>query len=338
MSIEAKILLDSVNPLGNRITTWVLTYPRFIHAEFMTHRGFSRNASSSRAIPVKKMLEDVKNNPAMPVYWGKNQSGMQAAEELDSVNATIKEYYNEPLNGGSTSDSVRMITPRAAAEKEWLAARDVAVRHVEKMVEIGLHKQIANRLLEPWMHITVLATATEHENFFALRAHKDAQPEFQALAYKMLDLYQSSNPKRLAVGEWHIPFGDTLDHKRVWEITMKRTHFTTPFIMKKDENYFTDYEDFRETALKISTARCARVSYLNFEGKDDYEADIALTERLLESGHWSPFEHCATPYISGTIPFISGNFVGWKQYRKQFSQENRRDGRVPDILPATRLY
>ncbi len=312
MSIQAKILLDSVNPTGNRITTWVLTYPRFIHAEFMTHRVFSRNASSSRAIPVKKMLEDVKNNPAMPVYWGKNQAGMQAAEELDNV--TKRQRPMEfPYHYAHTTDMEH-------AKDLWLEARDNAVRSVEAMNELGLHKQIANRLLEPWMHITVLATATEHENFFALRAHKDAQPEFQKLAYLMLDLYQQSVPQKLEVGQWHIPFGDKLDDARLKEVVEK----TYSYVPNEAEMIYN------RVRLDIATARCARVSYLNFDGKDDYMADLELTKRLSASGHWSPFEHCATPALSGTIPHRSGNFIGWKQYRKFFSQENRRDGRVGD--------
>lgn len=301
--INAKILLDSVNVAGNRITTWVLTYPRFFHSELMTHRVFSRNASSSRAIPVKKMLDDVKNNPAMPVFWGKNQSGMQAAEELDKIE---KKW----IGVGSVYR-----TDREQAEYLWLKARDEAVATVEEMVKVGLHKQIANRLLEPWMHITVIATATEHENFFSLRAHKDAQPEFQALAYLMLDRYQSSTPTKLAPNEWHIPFGDNLDRirlKGIWE----KTNGTRTIYTQSDVN---------EMLLKVATARCARVSYLNFEGKDDYEADIALSERLSQSGHWSPFEHCA---LSLGKDEQSGNFRGWKQYRKFFPMENRTDGRV----------
>ena len=306
MSIQARILLDSINPVGNRITTWVLTYPRFIHAEFMTHRVFSRNASSSRAIPVKKMLEDVKNNPAMPVFWGKNQSGMQAAEELDNVTpkwAGVGGLYR---------------TDRERAEEVWLAARDEAIAKTEQLVAVGLHKQIANRLLEPWMHITVLATATEHQNFFALRAHKDAQPEFQKLAYLMLDLYQTSEPRALGLNEWHIPFGDTLDEARVMELVNKKYDYSR---QAPDE---TDLLKTR-VSLDIATARCARVSYLNFEGKDDYEADLALAERLASSGHMSPFEHCAQAM---DFPINYGNFRGWRQYRKSFPQENRTDGRV----------
>lgn len=312
MSIEAKILLDSVNPCGNRITTWILKFPRFILPEFNTHRAFSRNASSSRAIPVKKMLEDVKNNPAIPTFWGKNQSGMQASEELDNV---VKKYNASPF--ANPYSAVSEATDLEHAKFLWLQARDNAVKSVEAMMALGLHKQIANRILEPWMHITVLATATEHENFFALRAHKDAQPEFQDLAYKMLDLYQSSTPKSLGRGEWHIPFGDQFDVARLTEIAMKSS--VNGFIDREIE------DEVEILKLKIATARCARTSYLNFEGKDDYVKDIELHDILSNSGHWSPFEHCAEALDKSEQ---SGNFIGWKQYRKFFTNENRTDGRV----------
>ena len=81
--MEVKVIADSISESGKRITTFQLKYPRFIHSEVMTHRVFSRNASSSRAIPVKKMIEQVRNNPAMPIHWGANQSGMQAKNELN---------------------------------------------------------------------------------------------------------------------------------------------------------------------------------------------------------------------------------------------------------------
>lgn len=305
--VTAKILADSVNPAGCRITSWVLTYPRFFHSELMTHRVFSRNAASSRAIPVKKVIEEVQNNPAMPVYWGKNQSGMQASEELDD--AIKKPFYDEGF------PEPFLMTSKEAAKGEWLAARDSAVSHAKKLLEIGLHKQVANRILEPFMHMTIILTGTEFENFFSLRAHKDAQPEFQELAYLMLNLYQSKEPTKLKEGEWHIPFSDKFDLERLMVLYRNQT----------GGNYLSEDEDMNNLRLKISTARCARVSYLNFEGKDDYEADIDLCNKLSESGHWSPFEHCAQ---SLSDEKWVGNFRGWKQYRKFFSQENRTDGRV----------
>jgi thymidylate synthase ThyX len=303
--INAKILLDSINPVGNRITSWILTYPRFFHSEILTHRAFSRNAASSRAIPVKRMIDDIRQNCAMPIFWGKNQAGMQAKEELDDI-IKRREILVSPV-GNSLDPYTLTVTDKHAAKHEWLAARDSAIKHAEKMMELGVHKQIANRIIEPFMHMTVIITGTEFENFFALRAHPDAQPEFQDLAYKMLNIYQLSEPNKLKEGEWHIPFGDKLDETRLTEL------------------YYQTAIPHEELKLRISVARCARVSYLNFEGKDDYNKDIELSETLSSSGHWSPFEHSAMALSTSEY---SGNFKGWKQYRKTFNEENRGDGRV----------
>lgn len=296
--ISSTLLLDSVNPAGCRLSTWILTYPRFFHSELMTHRVFSRNAASSRAIPVKKVIEEVKNNPAVPTFWGKNQSGMQASQELEG---SLKEL----------------------SQAEWLKARDSAVQHAQKMLELGLHKQVANRILEPFMHMTIILTGTEFENFFSLRAHKDAQPEFQELAYNMLSMYDASEPNKLKEGEWHIPFSEKLDMERLMVMYHNKT----------GKHYLKEDDDMTEIRLKISTARCARVSYLNFEGKDDYNADVELCNTLSSSGHWSPFEHCAQ---SLSDERWSGNFKGWKQYRKFFDQENRRDPRIKNFLGCCR--
>jgi thymidylate synthase ThyX len=266
--IEARVLAHSVAPCGSDILTFVCTYPRFIHAEVMTHRVFSRNAASSRAIPVAKMLERLLAEPAMPFYWGKNQKGMQAGQELDT-------------------DDILM------ASEQWLGARDHAIWRAQKLVELGVHKQIANRILEPWAHMVTIITATEWENFFSLRADPDAQPEFQELAYHMLQAYLESEPRQLAEGQWHVPFGD---------------------------RYVDDVNDVA-LRLKIATARCARVSYMNFEGDFEYAKDYKLHDDLLKSGHMSPFEHCARAEAE---PVRSGNFVGYTQYRKLFPNECRR--------------
>lgn len=271
MAIEAKIICDSVNPIGNRITTWILKFPRFILAEFNTHRMLSRNSSSSRAIPIERIIKNIQDDPALPEFWGKNQKGMQASVELSEED-------------------------KEKAKIEWIFARDRAIESAKLLHRHGAHKQIVNRLLEPWMHQTVLCTATEWENFFALRAHKDAQPEFKVLAHKMLEIYNESTPKQLNVGEWHIPFGD---------------------------QYLDDISI--ENALKICTARAARVSYNNFEGNIDFNKDYELHDNLLASGHLSPFEHCAKALA---YQMKVGNFVGWQQYRKTFQGENKKDSRV----------
>lgn len=311
MAIKVEIIADSINPVGNRITSWVLEYPRFIHSEVMTHRMLSKNSASSRAIPTEKIIQAIIDNPAMPVWWGKNQSGMQAKEELDNVNKTFRAFGVESYQ-----------TDREQAKVLWLRARDQAIDSAKKLQELGLHKQIANRILEPWFHMRIILTGTEFENFFALRAHPDAQPEFQALAYKMLELYNASIPKTLKAGEWHIPFGDSFDQTKLSEAWQKKypQRHTGIFIGPTPDEFDT-------VKREISIARCARVSYLNFEGKDDYEADIKLCERLFGATprHLSPTEHVAQ--AQDNDDFI-GNFKGFKQYRYTFKDQNLTDSRV----------
>jgi thymidylate synthase ThyX len=262
---EVKIIADSISEFGKRITTFVCTFPRFILPEFNTHRVFSRNAASSRAIPVKKFIDQVINNPAEPIFWGKDQSGMQSFSELSPSDIPV-------------------------AKEIWNQARDKMIHCAKEMMSIGVHKQIVNRLLEPWFKVTVIVTATEFDNFFKLRCHKNAQPEIQDLAIKMRDCLKDSTPKKINFGDWHVPFGDR----------------------------YVDEKLSIQDKLKICVARCARVSYLNFDGIIDHKKDYDLHDKLAEEGHWSPFEHCASPTSN---PWnYSGNFVGWHQYRKSFEK------------------
>lgn len=182
--ITARVVADSLSPVGKRITTFVLTYPRFIHSEFMTHRIFSKNSSSSRAIPVGKMIEAINCSPAMPEYYGAAQKGMQAAVEM--LPEQIVEYKRDidTLRGNALG----------FADKWKLVA----------------HKQTLNRYLEPWAHITVLCTSTEWGNFFNLRAHREAQPEIRMLAVAMLRAGRDSKAMLLGKDEWHMPFGDQM--------------------------------------------------------------------------------------------------------------------------------
>lgn len=272
--IEAKIVCDSINLCGNRLTTWVLTYPRLMHSEFMTHRMISKNSASSRAIPVEKMIKAVEENPAMPEWWGANQKGMQAEVELEGDAKTL-------------------------AKQKWLEARDNALKSARSLLAVGLHKQIANRVLEPFSHITVLASGTEWQNFFKLRAHRMAQPEFQKLAFMMLELYNQNKPNLILPGDWHLPYGD---------------------------RYINNLT--QEEMVKISVARAARVSYNNFEGDMDFAKDFELHDRLISSGHFSPTEHAAQAL---DVPAHMGNFIGWKQYRKFLVNENQKDERVKTI-------
>jgi len=246
---------------------------------------------------------------------GKNQSGMQANQELDN---TIKNTYflpkalpeyNEFSNGGGYSSELGhyftyLLTDLEIAKVQWLQARDKAIESVEILNKIGLHKQIANRILEPWFHIKIILSGTEFENWFALRAHKDAQPEIRALAEKMLEIYNASEPKYLKEGEWHIPFGERID-----DIRLLKT------LSEINGDWAASPAQLEESRKKISIARCARISYLNYEGKDDYAADIKLCDRLSANNpkHLSPTEHIAQAQKNSDW---NGNFRGFLQYRK----------------------
>lgn len=301
-NIGAQIVLASENPHGQKLVTAVLRYPRFLHSELMTHRAFSRNAASSRAIPVHKMREMIKQAPATPEYWGADKPGMQPGEVL----------AQEEL------DEVKFI---------WNTMKDVALMGSDALRARHLNKGLANRVLEPWMPYTVLVSATSWDNFFALRAHKDALPEFQILAYRMLDAYMKAQFQRLEWGEWHIPFGDQM-----------------PEGLSEDDR------------IRVAVARAARISYLTFDGEMSVEKDLKLYHQLMvaEPLHASPAEHVARamPHLwlntefdhpsefhcdvgksrdtssanSWPLPYDvnmvhQGNFQGFTQYRKMQQNE-----------------
>jgi len=303
--IEAKIVADSVNPQGNRITTFLLTFPRFILSELNTHRVFSKNSASSRAIPFEKMVKMVEDDPFIPIAWQSKHSGMQGNEYLD----------------GESEQKLLV--------NKWLEARDLAVQQSKLLNNSNVTKQLCNRLLEPFMWHTVLLTATEFDNFFKLRcpsydgfskngekvsfrSKKDVRKHFeelkldtdlvdnqffkswqsintsqaeihmQALAEAMWDAMNESTPKELKEGEWHIPFGDKIQNRDIMQ------HVKGSF------NSRTEVEEaIQKLKIKIAVARCARLSYMTFDGKVDYEKDLKLHDSLLKSGHMSPFEHCA---------------------------------------------
>ena len=272
MTIEAKVIAHSRVDHAPDLITLQLRYPRMIHSEFMTHRVFSRNASSSRAVPVQRMIQDVIDDPAMPVAWGSNKPGMQAGEDLSEKDA-------------------------ATAKAQWLHACEEAVEWAKALAKTGCHKQIVNRILEPFAHISVVVTATDWDNFFDLRCHPDADPTMRALAEAMRDAITDSTPDDSV--RWHLPYLQPSDWEWAW------TEMQTG---GEGANF--------DTLAMISAARCARVSYLNHDGsKADIEKDLTLAKRLLESKHMSPFEHQArVTGDDGTA--LWGNFNGWDQHRK----------------------
>lgn len=292
MSFKAEILADSLSPQGHRLTTMKITFPRYILAEMNTHRIFSRNSASSRAIPFKKMVKMIEENPFIPMAWQKDHKGMQGSE-----------YITDPLE----IENCKAL---------WLMSRDHTVEDSRRLNSVSnVTKQLCNRLLEPFMWHTVIVTATEWENFFKLRCpqykrgdqvyrswkdaggvksvsivdrllmnESQAEIHIQAIAELMWDAYNESKPKQLQAGEWHIPFGDKIDDSRLLYLVH---HFYTE--RNNAEKLLPEFK------IKIATARCARISYetLGDNSKIDYEADLKLYDILSKSGHWSPFEHVA---------------------------------------------
>lgn len=297
--IEAKIIEDSISEIeGKRITTIQVKFHRFILPEFNTHRVFSRNFSSSRAIPTSKLIEQVENDPAIPVYWGRNQPGMQAEEEL-----TGREYSN--------------------ALNEWRRAAAIAANVASNLSQYNVHKQIVNRVLEPYLWVNGIVTSTEWDNWDLLRCHKDAQPEIQELAHTMRVARNKSDPNILKEGEWHLPY---------------ITH------AERKDSYFRKNQ---KLLRKISAARCCGVSYLKHDGAlPKIEDDLALFDRLAKAEpiHASPLEHQATPNIDHDL-YLEGNFIGWIQFRKLWEQELYACAQPPKIFSlkdlmrwTTRIY
>ena len=308
-TINAQIVADSINQMGDRITTYLLTYPRFIHPELMTHRVFSRNSASSRAIPFEKMVKMVKEDPFIPIAWQKDHKGMQGSEYItdqkiiDFKSGVWLQARNEAIN--------------RAKELNSNLSKYKSIDDYEELEGTGVTKQLCNRLLEPFMWHTVLVTATEWNNFFELRCPKykdsldeiykskkdylketleedqyksnidldwylinksQAEIHIQTLAESMWDAKNESTPKILRAGEWHIPFGDKIVEDDLLPILYKVNAAPGEMAFQK---------------VKIATARCARLSYMTFDGEIDYEKDIKLHDKLLLDIHMSPFEHCA---------------------------------------------
>jgi thymidylate synthase ThyX len=345
--INARIVADSISPQGHRITTFVLTYPRMIHAEVMTHRLFSRNAASSRAIPFKTMVKSVMDDPFIPIAWQVDHKGMQGTKYI--TDQSMIDYRKvQWIHSGRD----RAIDAAMALSQPMIRKR--SIDDEGEIVCEGITKQLCNRLLEPFLWYTNLVTVTELDNFYELRCPKYKTPgigsgparsrkdwdkkmqfssalhpsrypkteeewwsysesgaeiHIQALAEAMWDAQNESTPNQLEAGEWHMPFMGNFDTKKLLELSGQEP------------------EDFELVCRKIATARAARLSYMTFDGVIDYEKDIALHDSLLASGHMSPFEHCArvmsdkeyVSFVKGSLDTIEidepnlGQFVAYNK-------------------------
>lgn len=265
-----KILADSISDKGIRLVTFEMEYWKAIHPQVMSHRSFSRNARSSRATPIKVNIENAKNNPWGPKHWTINGSGMVAKGEL-------------PASAAQQMDEV------------WLQMARGTGTFAEQLGYMNIHKQIVNRLLEPYSSIQVILSATDFSNFFKLREDSHAQPEMQDLARAMRKAMFDSEPKKLTEGEWHLPY------------------------ITDEERNTLDIDTLKD----VSVARCARVSYKAFDGSSTIEKDLELAKQLKENKHMSAFEHIATPAPDGG--YFPSNFRGWNQYRKFIPDEYVKD-------------
>ncbi len=309
--ISASIIADSVSPDGTRLTSFVLKFPRIVLAEFNTHRVCSRNSASSRAIPFKTMLDMVIHDPFIPLEFQVDHKGMQGTKNLTGELLEHAIYFWMEARDSAVQSALELHT---LDEQDSFLFLDL-----DKILEdspVKVTKQLCNRLLEPFLWHTVIVTGTDWDNFFALRYHDAAEIHISKLAEKMLTTYNLSIPVSKQPGEWHIPFGDKIEENRLTD-KLSYDNISDPELVK---------QFIQDKKLKIATARCARVSYLNYEGKDDYEADEKLYNNLLKMGHMSPLEHCAKV---DTVAPLNGNFRGnWTQLRKLFVGENKKDNRI----------
>lgn len=254
---SVRTIRASINPAGEKIVTLVARYPRFIHSELMTHKDLRRNASSSRAIPFKTMLRLTRKEMAAPIFWGKNQPGMQAQVELTGFAKWFAKFM-------------------------WYGTGHIVLTLAWLLSFSKVHKQVINRMIEPWTYINVQITATNWNRMLNLRLDKAAQPEFQLLAQLIKEALDTAEYEQLQWGEWHLPWIDS-------EETM---YITSQLIL-------------------ISSARSARLSYTPIgEPKRNIEKDLTLSNDLLVQEHLSPFEHPAR-----AEPGVHAGMAGWCNYR-----------------------
>lgn len=303
MSITAKVVADSISPNSERITTLEIEYPRFILAELNTHRMLSKNSASSRAIPIERMHENIKRDPGKPIHWSKNIPGMTAKEELEG-------------------------TELLSVQELWELAQQYAINTSSNMAKYGLHKAVANRINEPFQTMKTVISGTEWTNFFWLRKHSDAQPEFQQLATCMYEAMYNSTPMELNYEEWHVPYvervRDSLNEDRMVYLDSNGDTLTT------------------QEALEVSASCCAQVSYRKLD--DTLEKARDIFKRLIHSEpkHASPVEHQAKPiaqiispyepeswkkagvtHMTADLALWSGNFKGWIQHRQLIPGQSR---------------
>lgn len=311
----ARVLADSKHPeysgidrrghrFNTRLITIEATIPRFILAEFNTHRRLSRNSASSRAIPPEDQLKDgklikkglisrVREEPFVPLKFNKRVKGMGVGAELSAQDTRV-------------------------SRDAWLWARDQAIKAAEILLDADVDKSRVNRILEPFMPHTIIASGTEWNNFFALRYHPQAQPEFNLCARVMLRAMLESEPTEVSLEDgWHLPLVDP-DEMSVDVVN------SPSWISEQSLSYEWIWP-------LISASRCARVSYDTHENFETVEKSLERAKMLVIHGHLSPLEHVARPIKKSTIGesdtgLLTSNFDGWTQLRKLVPMEANRVG------------
>ncbi len=315
---KAEVLKYSISSCGIPMLTFEIEYPRFFHSELMTHRALSKNAASSRAIPVQKMIEQVQNRPAVPLYWGAKQSGMQAKEEVS------------PLR-------------QQDAIENWLFASEKCA-DAAYILGDSIHKQTVNRLLEPFALMKVVVSATDWENFFWLRDHPDAQPEFRHLANLMRQAKDAAEPRLLQCGQWHLPYvhdeiagdtqtffdedGNVIDLEQAQRLSVSQcaqvSYRKTDTSAEKADDIFAKLVDSEPVHASPTEHQATPMQVLNMDLLIDALSDRQGTDDSLHAKHFLDLGITALTFDENNFVPMSGNLRGWSQYRQQIKNNVKR--------------
>lgn len=358
MPTSARVLADSISDRDYRLITVEATFPRYLLSEFNTHRLFSRNSASSRAIPPEKQLHRILDDPFIPVEFYSRTKGMGQDAPLEDSKRSSAVYEWLRARTDAVRHALSLITsPRVVNSAIYHHGDHDGLRRVIDIVAkaiadddvplswCNVSKSTVNRILEPFMWHTVIVTATEWDNFFSLRCPPGyevdlgfpAEPEIQRLALEMRKVMRASTPNDLGPGEWHTP--------------LVEDGYARGPSAGFESQYFWP---------KVSVGRCARVSFDTHENFEEEAKSTSRAEALENSGHMSPFEHVATPFteqewsvrrsmadqalvaehldettceqLTEQTQFC-GNFRGWTQYRKFISHESDRRGFLEERAP-----
>lgn len=290
-AFSATVRADSTGPNGVRLTTLEVTFPRFILAEFNTHRAFSRNSGSSRAVPTRRLVRRIEQHPVGPLDFRRNKAGMQGGEPLGSLDAL-------------------------KARGAWRRAEDAATFQAQVMADIGVHKERVNRLLEPYSWHTVIVTSTEWSNFFAQRDHEAADPAMQRTARLMREAMDESTPATLQAGDMHLPYiedrdRDALTPEDLCRVSVARCARVSYLTHDQRRDLAADLDLYRRLSDGMHMSPFEHVA----------EALPKVMDRADCAGYRADVLDVRPVMFSSVL--WSGNFRGWRQVRKSIPGECR---------------